>query len=901
LASIDKDFKVKNGLIVGDSTNLVNYSSSSPSNPFIGQLWISASSLYAWSSASTWVLVGDGRGGGSASGTPLNIPNTLVSRSASGIFSIGGIDLDLSGTVPLGVGRFQWNSSFGTPEIGLIGGNITAHIGQHVHAYVTNAEGSPLVKGDVVYLFGASGDRASVKKAINTSDSTSAKSLGVVAEAITTGGQGFVTIFGVVDKLNLSAYSPGDTLWLSASAGKFTSVKPSAPKHTVFIGVVERANAGNGQLFVNVQNGYELGELHDVLINSVTNNDIISYNASSSVWFNQNLATAITEVDGAGSGIDADLLDGQHASYFLNTSSATQERTGTTTFHGTVNINNLVITGSATTITSTNLALTDSLIQLAHEQYTTDAVDIGIVGSYGDGTTSSANHYHTSFARDASQNKWKLLSKGPAAVNNTINYSDPSVEFGVLQIAALEVSSSVTVTNFNADMLDGQHGLYYQNAAGASATYLKQSDAASAYIRVTSSAAIVSGYIPVSASQAYLTRTTASTLYMSIGSTANHANTASSINSSLITGTTLPSSIVNSSLTSLGTLSGNLILSQATEFSPQLVIRNTNALDNSGYLIFSKSPGASAALIGMDLGTIIFQGPDINGVVKNSSYITVESVANSSASGIPSNMSFYTGDSVGSPTPVLNLTSSKRVGIGTFSPVTELHVIGSAIISGNASAQTFTGALLGNANTASSINWSRVTDIPDPVIGVSLTGNTTGAASATLTDLANGQISIVTNTSFSTSASSINWDGVTNKPDPIIGINLTGIVTGAASATLTDLQNGQISITTAMNIITNAQSGTSYSLVLSDAGDLVELNNASPITLVIPLNSTQAFPTGTKIDILQTGAGQVTASYVSGVTLNSSGGATKLVGQWSAATLIKRGTDTWVAIGDLTV
>lgn len=901
MASIDKDFKVKNGLIVGDSTNLVNYSSSSPSNPFIGQLWISASSLYAWSSASTWVLVGDGRGGGSASGTPLNIPNTLVSRSASGIFSIGGIDLDLSGTVPLGVGRFQWNSSFGTPEIGLIGGNITAHIGQHVHAYVTNAEGSPLVKGDVVYLFGASGDRASVKKAINTSDSTSAKSLGVVAEAITTGGQGFVTIFGVVDKLNLSAYSPGDTLWLSASAGKFTSVKPSAPKHTVFIGVVERANAGNGQLFVNVQNGYELGELHDVLINSVTNNDIISYNASSSVWFNQNLATAITEVDGAGSGIDADLLDGQHASYFLNTSSATQERTGTTTFHGTVNINNLVITGSATTITSTNLALTDSLIQLAHEQYTTDAVDIGIVGSYGDGTTSSANHYHTSFARDASQNKWKLLSKGPAAVNNTINYSDPSVEFGVLQIAALEVSSSVTVTNFNADMLDGQHGLYYQNAAGASATYLKQSDAASAYIRVTSSAAIVSGYIPVSASQAYLTRTTASTLYMSIGSTANHANTASSINSSLITGTTLPSSIVNSSLTSLGTLSGNLILSQATEFSPQLVIRNTNALDNSGYLIFSKSPGASAALIGMDLGTIIFQGPDINGVVKNSSYITVESVANSSASGIPSNMSFYTGDSVGSPTPVLNLTSSKRVGIGTFSPVTELHVIGSAIISGNASAQTFTGALLGNANTASSINWSRVTDIPDPVIGVSLTGNTTGAASATLTDLANGQISIVTNTSFSTSASSINWDGVTNKPDPIIGINLTGIVTGAASATLTDLQNGQISITTAMNIITNAQSGTSYSLVLSDAGDLVELNNASPITLVIPLNSTQAFPTGTKIDILQTGAGQVTASYVSGVTLNSSGGATKLVGQWSAATLIKRGTDTWVAIGDLTV
>lgn len=325
MSSIDKDFKVKNGLIVGDSTNLVNYSSSSPSNPFIGQLWISASSLYAWSSDSTWVLIGDGNsggGGGSASGTPLNIPNTLVSRSASGTFSVGALDIDITASPGLAVGRFQWNQSFGTPEVGLIGGNVAAHIGQHVHAYVTNAEGSPLVKGDVVYLFGASGDRASVKKAINTGDPTSAKTLGVVAEAIGIGSQGFITEFGVVDGLNLSAYSPGDTLWLSASAGKFTNIKPSAPNHTVFIGVVQRANAGNGLLFVNVQNGYELGEIHDVLINSVTNNDIISYNASSSVWFNQNLATAIQEVDGAGSGIDADLLDGQHASDFLPVSAS---------------------------------------------------------------------------------------------------------------------------------------------------------------------------------------------------------------------------------------------------------------------------------------------------------------------------------------------------------------------------------------------------------------------------------------------------------------------------------------------------------------------------------------------------------------------------------------------------
>jgi hypothetical protein len=548
LATVDKNFKIKNGLTVGDSTNLVNYTSSSPSNPFLGQLWINETYLYAWSSASTWVLIGDGTAsgggggiGGTASGTSLNISNTLVARSASGTFAIGAIDFDTTASPVLSVGRMQWNQNFGTPEVGLIGGNVTANIGQHVHAYVTNDEGSSLVAGDVVYLFGAAGDRASVKKAYNLSDATSSKTFGVVAETIAAGQAGFVTVFGVVNKLDLSSYNPGDVLWLSASPGKFTSIKPSAPQHLVFVGVVEKTNAGNGQLFVNIQNGYELEELHSVQITNLTDNDILSYNGSSSLWFNQNLSAAIQEVDGPGSGIDSDLLDGQEglyyqdsagasatylkqsdaasayirvtssaaivenyipvsssyayltrsdaeltyipitasseylteseaaglyipisasfgtfdadkldgfdSSYFINSSSATQEKLGMITFHDTVNIKNLVITGSAVTISSTNLALTDSLIQLAHEQYTTDAVDIGIIGSYGDGTTSSAGHYHASFARDASQNKWKLLSNGPAAINNVIDYSDPSVQFGNLQLGSIEILGSASAIN----------------------------------------------------------------------------------------------------------------------------------------------------------------------------------------------------------------------------------------------------------------------------------------------------------------------------------------------------------------------------------------------------------------------------------------------------------------------
>lgn len=85
---------------------------------------------------------------------------------------------------------------------------------------------------------------------------------------------------------------------------------------------------------------------------------------------------------------------------------------------------------------------------------------------------------------------------------------------------------------------------------------------------------------------------------------------------------------------------------------------------------------------------------------------------------------------------------------------------------------------------------------------------------------------------------------------------------------------------------------------MSDSGKLIELDNTNPITLSIPLNSSVAFPIGTRIDLLQTNSGQVTVTPTGGVTLNYIIG-NKLAGQWAGATLIKRATDTWVLIGAL--
>jgi hypothetical protein len=103
---------------------------------------------------------------------------------------------------------------------------------------------------------------------------------------------------------------------------------------------------------------------------------------------------------------------------------------------------------------------------------------------------------------------------------------------------------------------------------------------------------------------------------------------------------------------------------------------------------------------------------------------------------------------------------------------------------------------------------------------------------------------------------------------------------------------------TVTSVPENAQTGTSYTLVLADAGKLVTLNNAAAITLTIPTNTAVAFPIGTRIDLVQYGAGQVTVGG-SGVTIRSSGSKLKLAGQYSGATLWKRGTNEWVLIGDI--
>ena len=166
-------------------------------------------------------------------------------------------------------------------------------------AYVTNADSVTITKGQPVYAFGGTGDRLRVKRAFNTSDSTSAQTVGLVlSTSIAANQKGFIIVSGLLDGLSIlptSTWADGDPVYLGATAGTITNVKPSAPNHLVYIGFVTTASNGSaGRLYVRVQNGYEMDEIHDVAISSPTNGQTLTYESATSLWKNTTPATGIT-------------------------------------------------------------------------------------------------------------------------------------------------------------------------------------------------------------------------------------------------------------------------------------------------------------------------------------------------------------------------------------------------------------------------------------------------------------------------------------------------------------------------------------------------------------------------------------------------------------------------------
>ena len=182
-------------------------------------------------------------------------------------------------------------------------------------AYVTNADSVSITKGQPVYAFGGTGDRLKVKLALNTSDATSAQTIGVVqSTSIGVNQKGLIIMQGQLDGLNIfptSTWADGDPIYLGSTAGALTKTKPYAPNHLVYIGYVLTASPGSaGRMYVRPQNGYELDELHNVQAQSPSNNDTIYFDSSDSQWKTKQLST--TDI----SGLSTYLTDRRGGNYY---------------------------------------------------------------------------------------------------------------------------------------------------------------------------------------------------------------------------------------------------------------------------------------------------------------------------------------------------------------------------------------------------------------------------------------------------------------------------------------------------------------------------------------------------------------------------------------------------------
>jgi hypothetical protein len=325
--------------------------------------------------------------------TGLLIQNGNITQDDNGNLSnVNGITFDTTPTsAPTATGSVFWDSGNQSPSV-ILNADTTLQLGQENIALVYNGTGSTITAGSVVAVNGAQGQRPSVALADADSEPLSAGTLGVATEDIANGAEGFICTFGLVRGLDTSAFTAGQPIWLSSTAGQFTATRPPAPAHTVFLGWVIFVNASAGEIFVHISNGWELDELHNVLITSPTSGNTLIYDATAGVWKNANLTdgTGITITEGAGS---ITVANAGVLSNVAGTGISVSGATGNVTITNTAPDQTVVLTagtGISTSGTYPNFTITNS----APDQVValTGSGGVSITGTYPNFTVTGTTY-----------------------------------------------------------------------------------------------------------------------------------------------------------------------------------------------------------------------------------------------------------------------------------------------------------------------------------------------------------------------------------------------------------------------------------------------------------------------------------------------------------------------------
>ena len=341
-------------------------------------------------------------------------PDVNYTLTVNGATKIG--SLDVTGAITgaslqlLGGSGTQGTLSWNTDEetVDLIQNGATLQLGQEIHIHVRNNTGATINDGTPVYATGTLGASGRITVAPMIADGSIAAKyfLGVTTEDIANGQDGKVTTFGKIRGLNTSAYTEGQTLFVSTTtAGAFQTTVPVSPNLDLEVAIVI-SSKNNGTIFVRAQQGYYLGMLHDVYINGVSDGDLLVYDSANTRWKNESIS-AITNINldtvtdngntttnsinvgdiNAGNVTLTGYLRG--AANFVIDPAAHGDDTGTVQILG-----NLRVDGTTTTINSTTVTIADKNIVLAEGSAT--AADANGAGITIDGANATMTYNSTS-------------------------------------------------------------------------------------------------------------------------------------------------------------------------------------------------------------------------------------------------------------------------------------------------------------------------------------------------------------------------------------------------------------------------------------------------------------------------------------------------------------------------
>lgn len=862
-------------------------------------------------------------------GTPFNNPSSIVARDSEQSFDITAVDFDTLDTISSAVGRITWDSGDGTLSVGLKGGNVNLPIGQEEVVLAYNGTGSALSKGTVVYISGAQGQRPSISKASASSEGTSSKTLGLVSEPIDSGSEGFVTTFGILRGINTASFIQGSAVWLSTTAGNISQNPPSPPNHSVFIGYCVKSHSSSGEIFVKVQNGYELNELHNVLLSSVSDNQIISYDSSTSLWKNQDIADVI-------------------------------EDAGDIIISG-----NLTVNGVTTSVKSTSLIINDKNIELGaiNDGNTTDiTAEGGGIILLGD-TDKSIQWTGTTNSWTFSENI-DLVSGKVIKINGTTVLS--STEY---------IGNAASVTN----------GVY-TNQSYSNPSWINSL----AWSKITSTPTSLAGYgiVDVNATKQYLGLNNVENIGVSTWAGSTNITTLGTIISGVWNGGVIDKNYLDSDLAPLDspTFIGNVMLPVTTtigDISHTELSYLNNVTGNIQTQLDGKLSSSVASTTYAPINSPTFTTSAT--LPSNTSIGDVNSTEISYLDGVTSSIQSQLNSKAPLESPTFTGTvsgiSKSMVGLGNVDNISDVNKPVSTAqqaaldLKSNLSGATFTGFVTLHADptqsmhavtkqyvdavaeglhihascaTATTTNITALSSPPATIDGVTLTTGMRVLVKNQSTTSQNGiytfnGTSLVRASDFDTASETNGGDFVfitggtvndntgwvqtetvtTIGSDPILFTQFSGAgaVTAGTNISVSGTQVSTINNPTFSGIIT-ASSGVAFSdgtqtkvgvpsissfvsktgsYVLDDLSlrdNIIEVNSSSPTTVTIPLDSSLNFPVGASLDVIQIGTGEVTIAAAVGVTVNSTPGL-KLRTQWSSCTLLKRSANTWLVYGDL--